>query len=368
MDRNTLSQDQTKVLQDFAHHVQRGRHSAARALFEGNEWLADVDGSPVSFEWFDLPLGKTGAKTLQASLDTLNFLLEKKFKMKFDGPWLPYDRVMNWFEQDPNHPHVCWFRENGLISDKQAADYRKRRQDETVARAAKKISDVEKLNSCSSPALRLEVISSNMQSWLSGINLVWAESLRSEEEAKAAMKAVRAAQKVIKQDPALQNGTASLAGMKIMEKLFENPEWASQSLILEIMRSAKEGEGMVGPLFALGEPWHSKISIARKFAASVDQLSDEAAPMWLSLAINGLMNANCYRGPPNPDIAATKDVCHLVIGSLLERCGASAVNERIVRKEWRTVLSADELVLVENQEPVKSGTTPPPSRARVAKC
>jgi hypothetical protein len=331
-----LNPEQHRVLTTFAKNVQRGQHRAARAVFEKNTWLANVPSPPgVLYEWFDLPLGNTGAPTIKAGLDTLDFLLEKNFTVVFDAHRKSYDRVLGWFEQHPGSPYVCWFRDHGLISNEQASQHRLLAQDKTNAIENHRASAVEVLDKCRSPEQRLDMIKVNVEPWVADHNHKWVDILRTKEEVVVAIKTLRALNKTIRANGGTAASTTSVAA--ITKKLFENPEWATEPLVLNMARCGKDGSGIYGALDVLGDPWQSEKAAAKSFSKSVNTLSDEVAPMWLNIAIGGLIKASCVEG--SSTIGEVKAICNSVIEPLLDRCGPDAVNEKIVGAGWRNYLS-----------------------------
>ena len=347
-----LSPEQHQVLTTFANRVQRGQHRAARVLFEENSWLANVPSPPsVLFEWFDLPLGNTGAPTIKAGLETLDFLLEKKFPLVFDATRKSYDRVLGWFEKHPDSPYVCWFRDNGFISNEQASQHRKLAQDKTDTIENRRASAVEVLDKCRSPDQRLDLIKANIGPWVSDYNHNWIDLLRTKEEAMGAIKALRTLNKTIRANGGPVASTTSAAA-GITKKLFENPEWATESLVLNMARCGKDGSGTYGALHVLGNPWQSERAAAKSLSKSVNTLSNEVAPMWLNIAIGGLIQACCVQG--GSAISEVKEICNSVIEPLLARCGPGVVNEKIVGARWQTYLSPAAQSVIERDQLNKS--------------
>ena len=349
MNIEQLTAGQTKTLDDFTSRVQRGQVNAARKIFDANTWLSDIDSPPsMLFEWFDLPLGRTGAPTISSGLATLDFLLEKGFKMVMGKEKPSYGRVMDWFEKDPNHPHVAWFRTNGLISDKQAQQYRKRRAAKHAEEQKTRVDATKNLDASLSSGDRLDVLRGSIETWVRAINREWIEKLATPEEVAVATKEVRAASKKIMnetEDRKSQVGAMFVGYM--VEHLFLNPELLSENILGTMHKCAKESMGRIGGTWAIGMPWSTNPERAGAFLGVIDDLSDSAARAWLNVAIKGIEAAKIQHGN-DANTAKTTAMCQLAVAKLLKQCGPSAVNEKIVGENWTSLLDPLGLAIIEN--------------------
>ena len=228
----------------------------------------------------------------------------------------------------------------------------------------------ESLDNFQNAQQRLDVIAKKIPEWMERKTFTWDWHLRSAKEAKAVVHALRAAQKAALPPSASAIRNMGSDGAKmLMVQLFGQPEWASFSLITQMLRCGYACGGLTMSWRVLGEAWRNQPVPAQEFIQSIDTLSAKAAAVWLNVAIVGLLHAQFEaNGPKNgPGAGRAQDLCRQTVAPLLERCGIGAIRKNIVGQRWWEGLDPETLAMVEHEtlEKTTSGATTQRRRARI---
>ena len=197
---------------------------------------------------------------------------------------------------------------------------------------------------------RLNLLQVNIEPWLSNSYFQWTEELQTAEELEVAAMVLKDLinQRQGEDDrPSFASQVAGIAGSSLMTRLFGQPEWVSEKMVLSMRRKGEDAVPADSDNM-LGSPWRGYIEQAMAFAQEIDQLSDRVAPIWLNLAIRGLQDASRERANPM-NVDEAKANCHMVITTLLARCGEDSINEKLVGARWRDFLDANELAIIDQQ-------------------